>query len=286
MSVCSNLEMICHSERSEESRACALAFALQNNLTPPRRGTVERCVCCAQRKTDIMRALGAKGGPFMNAELIAVGTEILLGDIVNTDAQLISQGPVRARHQRILPDRGRRQPGAPAPRRRDRARPRGHHHHHRRPRPHAGRPDQGDRSRPFFGKKMALHQPLARPHPHLFPRHRPRDDAQQRKAGLGCPRAARCSSTNGGTAPGCAFEAYGKHVLMLPGPPRECNPMWKECAMPYLYKLAGGCIVSRNIRVFGPGREQYGDHPARHDGREQKPPPSPPMPRPRSASRA
>ena len=28
----------------------------------------------------------------MNAELIAVGTEILLGDIVNTDAQLISQG--------------------------------------------------------------------------------------------------------------------------------------------------------------------------------------------------
>ena len=28
----------------------------------------------------------------MNAELIAVGTEILLGDIVNTDAQVISQG--------------------------------------------------------------------------------------------------------------------------------------------------------------------------------------------------
>ena len=56
-----------------------------------------------------------------------------------------------------------------------------------------------------------------------------------------------------GTAPGCAFEAYGKHVIMLPGPPRECNPMWKECAMPYLYKFAGGCIVSRNIRVFGLG---------------------------------
>ena len=28
----------------------------------------------------------------MNAELVAVGTEILLGDIVNTDAQVISQG--------------------------------------------------------------------------------------------------------------------------------------------------------------------------------------------------
>lgn len=56
-----------------------------------------------------------------------------------------------------------------------------------------------------------------------------------------------------GHGTGCAFEADGKHVLMLPGPPRECNPMWKECAMPYLYKLAGGCIVSRNIRVFGLG---------------------------------
>ena len=74
-----------------------------------------------------------------------------------------------------------------------------------------------------------------------------------------------------GTAPGCAFEADGKHVLMLPGPPRECNPMWKECAMPYLYKLAGGCIVSRNIRVFRPRRKQHGEYPARHDGKKRKP---------------
>ncbi len=29
--------------------------------------------------------------------------------------------------------------------------------------------------------------------------------------------------------------------------------MFQQCAMPYLYPLAGGCIVSRNIRVFGLG---------------------------------
>ena len=56
-----------------------------------------------------------------------------------------------------------------------------------------------------------------------------------------------------GTAPGCAFEADGTHVIMLPGPPRECEPMFRYRAMPYLYPLAGGCIVSRNIRLFGLG---------------------------------
>ena len=39
----------------------------------------------------------------MKAELIAVGTEILLGDIVNTDAQVISQGPVSYTHLRPQP---------------------------------------------------------------------------------------------------------------------------------------------------------------------------------------
>ena len=29
-----------------------------------------------------------------------------------------------------------------------------------------------------------------------------------------------------GTAPGCAFVADGTYVLMLPGPPRECNAMF------------------------------------------------------------
>ena len=62
-----------------------------------------------------------------------------------------------------------------------------------------------------------------------------------------------------GTAQGCAFEADGTHVIMLPGPPRECEPMFKYRAMPYLYKLAGGCIVSHNVRVFGLGESAMED---------------------------
>jgi nicotinamide-nucleotide amidase len=54
-----------------------------------------------------------------------------------------------------------------------------------------------------------------------------------------------------GTAPGCAFEAEGKMVIMLPGPPVECNAMFKNCAMPYLRALSDDVIVSHSIRIFG-----------------------------------
>ncbi len=56
-----------------------------------------------------------------------------------------------------------------------------------------------------------------------------------------------------GTAPGCAFKAEGKLVLMLPGPPNECVPMFREYAIPYLKKLSEEQIVSHSIRIFGIG---------------------------------
>ena len=56
-----------------------------------------------------------------------------------------------------------------------------------------------------------------------------------------------------GTAPGCAFEAEGKIVMMLPGPPNECVPMFREYAVPYLKKLSEEQIVSHSVRIFGLG---------------------------------
>ena len=56
-----------------------------------------------------------------------------------------------------------------------------------------------------------------------------------------------------GTAPGCAFEAQGKTVLMLPGPPKECVPMFRACALPYLRKFSDGIIVSHTLNIFGLG---------------------------------
>ena len=56
-----------------------------------------------------------------------------------------------------------------------------------------------------------------------------------------------------GTAPGCAFEEGGTYVVMLPGPPRECLPMFRERAVPWLSRLSEGVIRSRTLRVFGAG---------------------------------
>ena len=56
-----------------------------------------------------------------------------------------------------------------------------------------------------------------------------------------------------GTAPGCAFEAQGKTVLMLPGPPKECVPMFRACALPYLRRFSDGIIVSHTLNIFGLG---------------------------------
>ncbi len=56
-----------------------------------------------------------------------------------------------------------------------------------------------------------------------------------------------------GTAPGCAFEAEGVRVIMLPGPPRECNAMFKVCAMPYLKALSDEVIFSHSLHIVGRG---------------------------------
>ena len=187
----------------------------------------------------------------MNAELIAVGTEILLGDIVNTDAQVISQGlselGINVFYQTVVGDNPARL-----------------RHVVETARDRADiiittgglGPTLDDLTKEtlatVFGKKMALHQPsLDRIKGFFQTIGREMTPNNEKQAWL--PEGCTVFVNEWGTAPGCAFEAYGKHVLMLPGPPRECNPMWKECAMPYLYKLAGGCIVSRNIRVFGLG---------------------------------
>ena len=187
----------------------------------------------------------------MNAELIAVGTEILLGDLVNTDAQVISQGlselGINVFYQTVVGDNPARL-----------------RHVVETARDRADiiittgglGPTLDDLTKEtlatVFGKKMALHQPSLDRIKGFF-QTIGREMTQNNEKQAWLPEGCTVFVNEWGTAPGCAFEAYGKHVLMLPGPPRECNPMWKECAMPYLYKLAGGCIVSRNIRVFGLG---------------------------------
>ncbi len=193
----------------------------------------------------------------MNAELIAVGTEILLGEIVNTDAQLISQGlselGINVFYQTVVGDNPERLRDVieNAKQRADIIITTG-----------GLGPTLDDLTKEIlaqaFGKKLALHQPSYDRLVDFFDTiGREMTPNNVKQAWL--PEGCTVFTNKWGTAPGCAFEADGKHVIMLPGPPRECNPMWKECAMPYLYPLAGGCIVSHNVRVFGLGESAMED---------------------------
>lgn len=57
-----------------------------------------------------------------------------------------------------------------------------------------------------------------------------------------------------GTAPGCGFTAPdGTHVLILPGPPKELNAMMAHGGTDFLRTLSDEHIVSRNIMTFGMG---------------------------------
>lgn len=56
-----------------------------------------------------------------------------------------------------------------------------------------------------------------------------------------------------GTAPGCIVEQDGKAVIQLPGPPYELKDMFEKRVMPYLTRLSGGAIASRYVRIFGVG---------------------------------
>ncbi len=57
-----------------------------------------------------------------------------------------------------------------------------------------------------------------------------------------------------GTAPGQYVIHEGKHIFLLPGPPLEMQPMYKEQVRSRLLALAGDAIIaSRVIRFFGIG---------------------------------
>ncbi len=62
-----------------------------------------------------------------------------------------------------------------------------------------------------------------------------------------------------GTAPGCGFRAGGKTVLILPGPPKELCAMLKLSGVPYLREVAGSPIYSRKIHIYGLG-ESFVEH--------------------------
>ncbi len=56
-----------------------------------------------------------------------------------------------------------------------------------------------------------------------------------------------------GTAPGCGFQSEGKTVMILPGPPKEMKGMMANGGLDFLRKVSAEPIFSHNIHIFGMG---------------------------------
>ncbi len=184
-------------------------------------------------------------------ELISVGTEILLGDILNTDAQFLSielaKLGISVIHQSTVGDNRERllEQLNEAAKRSDIIILSG-----------GLGPTPDDLTKEvcceFFGKEMLLHEPTVEKIKNYFSAKGMEMTQNNLKQAM-FPKDSVIFPNNNGTAPGMAIEKDGVHILVLPGPPRELKPMFKDSALPYLMRFSDKIIVSHNIRTFGIG---------------------------------
>ncbi|MDR1815105.1 MAG: competence/damage-inducible protein A [Clostridiales Family XIII bacterium] len=67
------------------------------------------------------------------------------------------------------------------------------------------------------------------------------------------PEGCTVFYNNAGTAPGFALERGGKTAIALPGPPREMKKMMRESVIPYLSQKSDSVIYSKMLRFYGIG---------------------------------
>lgn len=70
------------------------------------------------------------------------------------------------------------------------------------------------------------------------------------------PAGAAVLDNDNGTAPGLILEKDGKAAILLPGPPGELKPLFENQVAPYLEKLQPEVIRSQMIKICGPGESQ------------------------------
>lgn len=70
------------------------------------------------------------------------------------------------------------------------------------------------------------------------------------------PHGAKVLDNSNGTAPGLILEKEGKTAILLPGPPGELIPLFQEQVYPYLQKLQPEVIRSQMVKICGQGESQ------------------------------
>ncbi len=226
-----------------------IRFAKSIKKEPPRSGTLS----AMQFNTYQRKA------PVRVAEILCVGTELLLGDIVNTNAaflsrQLAAMG-VAVYHQAVVGDHP------------DRLRAalcdafEGHD------RPAADLvilsgglgPTYDDLTKEtvsaYFGREMEMHTPSLARIREFFERTgrvmRPNNEKQAMM-----PRGATVFPNDYGTAPALAVGDETRTAILLPGPPAELEPIFREQVIPFLRPYTDGILISRNIHLMGLGESE------------------------------
>ena len=187
----------------------------------------------------------------MNCELISVGTEILLGDILNTNAQYLSKElaalGINVLHQTTVGDNRTRLlqsldlafsrcelvilTGGLGP-----------------------TPDDLTKEvcAEFFGAELYEDEEILRNIESYFTNKKIPMPPSNKKQAL-VPENSTVLHNANGTAPGFIMEKDGRIIVILPGPPKEAEPMFREQVRGYLKKYTKEVIVSHSIRTFGIG---------------------------------
>ena len=190
----------------------------------------------------------------MVAEILCVGTELLLGDIVNTNAaylakQLADMG-IDLYTQSVVGDNPKRLKESlnVAFSRADLVLMTG-----------GLGPTYDDLTKEtvaaYFGRKMQMHEhSLQRLMEYFKKAGRTPTPNNLKQAEM--PEGAVVFDNDNGTAPGLAVEGNGKIAVLMPGPPHEMNAMFQARIRPYLQKFSDKVLVSRVIRIMGMGESE------------------------------
>lgn len=184
----------------------------------------------------------------VSCEIVCVGTELLLGDIVNTNAQFLARGlaeiGVDTYWQTVVGDNpGRlRQALQLAMSRADVVITTG-----------GLGPTVDDLTKEtvaeFCGCPLEMNQACLDELTDFFKRiGRPMCENNKKQAMM--PAGCQVLANPQGTAPGALCRTpQGGLVIMMPGPPREMQPMFTNHVAPYLAKMSGQVLVSQTLHV-------------------------------------
>lgn len=191
----------------------------------------------------------------MVVELISVGTELLLGNIVNTNARYLSEKcamlGLSVYYQTTVGDNRERMASVikTALDRADMIILNG-----------GLGPTEDDITKEVCAEVMGsrlVEDPTVKAHLEEWYKLRMKSELPESNWGQALvPEGAVIFENHNGTAPGLAVEKDGKIAILLPGPPGEMYPMFEEQVCPYIQGKQSGIIRSQMIKIFGFGESK------------------------------